>query len=102
VLSRTSGAQRLGRPIDADDRASGTHQIGNKKRHIARATADVEDVHPGRQAGIAQESLGEWAKDRGLVIQSALLRFGVAEYVLTPRRVFGTRALGRCPPPGSP
>ena len=68
--------------IDAEHRARRTDQLAHEKTDITQATANIQDVHAGADAGGTQHPLGERPKHLGLFDQSLVFGVGPAERVV--------------------
>jgi hypothetical protein len=69
----TRGGERRAVDVDSDDDAVRTDELGDQERHVAGATADVEDPHARRQTGSGQEPFGHAPQEHRLVRQALVL-----------------------------
>jgi hypothetical protein len=89
-----------GRLIDAGHRPVRSHERCGQKRDIARAAAQIEHAHTGREPRAAQDLFGQIADEARLILQSLHFRIGMAEHVGaggTDGRIHGCDLACACP-----
>jgi hypothetical protein len=76
----------IGRALDTQHAAVRPNQTAEQHGNVARAAADLQHVHAGRQPGAAQEVLRFVLDERGLPRQPPQFAFRLAKQVLLGNR----------------
>ena len=76
------GAEGVAITINTDDSAVRTDHFRGQKRDVACTAAEIEDAHPWRDAGLAQETLGDWLQNVCLKFQATDLGRRMAQDVV--------------------
>lgn len=81
---------RVGRPVDSDDRPALPDKLRGKKRNITTPSADVKHPHPGPDSSVDEHLPGDRLEQLRIEREPSKLRLRVTEHVLAAADIVRT------------